>query len=243
VPSATSVTFEDAWGIFNKLPANVSNERVKQWMTEGTQLHRGFPLGYRIMCRFWFGVVWQLPSMQKYDYYMRLDTDSSIRVPVLVDPFRYFFVDRACEYGYHNKYPDNPDVTDGLWPNFLQWARSTNLKETHVDNVKARVLDANGAYTSAVYDNNFEMGSFRLKRHPLYRSYFHHVDEKEPFGILRSRWGDAPLHTIAVHATLGSNDKICKIDEQLWPYKHADLSREDWANRPVKKYCDQFVHD
>ena len=50
------------------LPLGLTVEEVKPWNKWG--------LGYRQMCRFFSGKLYQLPSMMKYDWYWRMDTDS-----------------------------------------------------------------------------------------------------------------------------------------------------------------------
>jgi hypothetical protein len=73
-----------------------------------------------------------------------------------------------------------------------------------------------------MYYNNFELGTMRLKRHPLYLSMFRHLDEQPPMGILRFRWGDAPIHTLGVHAVLAQEGwEACNITQSEVGYKHA----------------------
>ena len=43
----------------------------------------------RSMCRFWSGLVFLVPELRDFDYYMRLDDGSKIMSPIQYDPFKY----------------------------------------------------------------------------------------------------------------------------------------------------------
>ena len=58
-----------------------------------------FSLSYRFMCRFFSGFFFRQNSTLKYDYYMRLDTDSRFCQPLELDPFRTL-VNLNKTYGY-----------------------------------------------------------------------------------------------------------------------------------------------
>ncbi|KEG08120.1 hypothetical protein DQ04_07971030 [Trypanosoma grayi] len=72
-----------------------------------------------------------------------------------------------------------------------------------------------------MYYNNFELGTMALKRHPLYMSLFRFLDEEEPRGIMRYRWGDAPIHTLGVEVVLRREGwKKCRFDKRFADYAH-----------------------
>jgi hypothetical protein len=225
VPHAPRVDFEDVGWVWKKLPAGVSEGTLDTWMAAQPKFQKR---GYRIMCRFWAGVVWTLPSMDRYDYYWRLDTDSVLTRPVLVDPFAHVFLERRCEYGYNFLKGENPHVAQGLYEAFSRWAqlatRDGVLSAEGFDRVKRlkqKAIDPNtGKLWTPMFFNNFEMGSFRLKRSPVYQSFFRYVDMNEPYGILQYRWGDAPLHTLGVVAALPW-DRLCNVTQQTVGYRHA----------------------
>ena len=221
--------------------------------------------GYRLMCRFWAGVVWRFPSLDRYEYYWRMDTDSLLTKPVLVDPFRYLFApqirrspdvrgstDRqaaynliniptertVCNYGYNKLKGENPHVSIGLLAVFRRWAAEEAVPQGLVsqeaidrtllfiasERRKANVDPEDERWVPMFY-NNFEFGRMALKRSPIYASYFNYVDQKEPFGILQYRWGDAPLHTLGIIAALGGYSNathagICFVSDDIVGYRH-----------------------
>lgn len=236
------VDYEDVSDTWKSLPPGVSEQELKTWMQTGVQ-SKFQGRGYRVMCRFWAGLVWQRSSMDKYDYYWRLDTDSILTRPVIVDIFHHVFIERRCEYGYNRLKGENPFVAERLWDTFVAWARRDNLSATRWRAVRRFAMSdrpnpdpatqlrlaasehnpSEGElkyFWAPMFYNNFELGSFRLKRDPLYSAFFTYVDTQQPYGIFRHRWGDAPLHTLGVMAVL-SGQGLCNVSQRVVGYRHA----------------------
>jgi hypothetical protein len=224
IPSAKAVDFENVAALWKTLPKGVREDTLAEWMQSGLQ--RKFQgRGYRIMCRFWAGIVWRLPSLQRYEYYWRLDTDSILTGPPVVDPF-VTMQQRKCDYGFNRLKGENPHVAVGLWETFQDWAKSTgSTKSAWFQSVKRFATSPlTQQYWAPMYYNNFELGTMRLKRHKLYNDWFEHVDSKEPFGIFRHRWGDAPLHTLGVMAVVAAEGwHVCNFTKADVGYRHAAM--------------------
>lgn len=224
VPSANhsnGAHFEDVSRFWATLPHGISEDQLRQWMATGDQ-PRFQGRGYRLMCRFWHGLVWTLPVLNPFEYYWRLDTDAYLTRPVRADPFA-LMVQRGCQYGFNRLKGDAPGVVIGLWETFLKWvAQEPGVTPSALEHVKRFSLDpeTQSKYLRKMYYNNFELGTVALKRHPLYQSYFQYVDEREPFGILRYRWGDAPLHTLGVEVVLQGRG-VCNFTQEDVGYRHA----------------------
>ena len=222
VPSAKSLDFEDVGRVWATLPHGITEEALRKWIAA----RPGFQgRGYRIMCRFWAGLVWRLASMEQYDFYWRLDTDSVFLTPIQVDPFVRMVVG-GCEYGYNRIKGENPHVSMGLFEAYERWVaiergRPDFMNVNEVSAVRGFFVD-NGAYNRTMFYNNFELGSFALKRSRVYQSLFEYVDGTEPFGIFQYRWGDAPIHTLGVMAALRGNwSRLCFFPRSQVDYRHA----------------------
>lgn len=229
---SSGVTFERV--DFSKLPEYTTEEELSGWMKAGVQ-YKFQGRGYRMMCRFWAGYVWRFASLDPYDVYLRLDTDSVIERPMRQDLFRYFKT-QQCQYAYNNLRRENPYVLDKLWPTFLEWAHnpSSNFSSSALRVVEG-LATREGQYWGPMYYNNFEMGYMTLKRHPLYQSLFDFLDQRKPYGFLRYRWGDAPVHTLGVWAVLAAEgmpistsegkerNVLCNVTKSVAPYRHAAL--------------------
>ena len=245
---------EDVSDVWASLPPSVSEQDVRHWVSTGG-MHPAHGRGYRIMCRFWAGLVWQRPSMDKYDYYWRLGTDSILTRPVSIDVFRHVFVEIGCEYGYNRLTSETGSVVERLWDTFEAWARRDNLSaarwavvrrfsisnEQNPDPAKQlrtamtdprsptfKEKSGSKHFWAPMFNNNFELGTFRLKRDPLYAAFFKYMDTEPPYGIFRYRWGDAPLHTLGVIAVLSDpvvgvlrNGSLCEVAQQDLGYGHA----------------------
>lgn len=228
IPSARAVVFEDVAHFWKSLPRGVREDTLVEWMQAGAQ--RKFQgRGYRIMCRFWAGLVWRLPSMHRYEYYWRLDTDSILTGPPAVDPF-IVMQQRGCDYGFNRLKGENPHVAVGLWDSYQAWVRTLSLKKgaghtppRWFEDVQRFAVDPQTKqFWAPMYYNNFELGTMRLKRHRLYDAWFEYVDTMEPFGIFRHRWGDAPLHTLGVMTVLAAEGwSTCNFSKADVGYRHA----------------------
>jgi alpha 1,2-mannosyltransferase len=220
IPGATRTDFEDVSAFWKTLPNGVSEAQFNAWRSAGVQA-KFQGRGYRVMCRFWAGLAWTLPSMDRYDYYWRLDTDSLLTRPVATDPFRHVFVERGCEYAFNRLKGEAPDVATKMWDTFLAWSKHAELAPRRLAAVRRfAVSNATGLFTRPMFYNNFELGTFRLKRSAVYQSFFRYVDERQPFGIFRYRWGDAPLHSLGVVAEL-AGDRMCNVSQAVVGYRHA----------------------
>ena len=77
--------------------------------------HPGFSMGYRHMCRFFSGEIYKQSVIRKYDYYLRLDTDSFIHTPLNYDIFTWA-KNNHCDYGFIAPavQTDNPKVIEEI---------------------------------------------------------------------------------------------------------------------------------
>ncbi|RNF10357.1 alpha-1,2-mannosyltransferase [Trypanosoma rangeli] len=219
IPSACRVSFEDVGRFWRELPDGVTEKQLAAWMRTPPQ-RRYQGRGYRIMCRFWAGLVWRLPSLDVYEYYWRLDTDSYLTSHVPCDVFKLMQVNH-CVYGYRSIRGENPRVVWELWPTFLKWAKAA-LSPAELAGLTGFALNASTKkYEGVMYYNNFELGAMKLKRHQLYHSLFQFLDTEEPRGIMRYRWGDAPIHTLAVETVMQHEGwKKCQFDKRFAGYMH-----------------------
>jgi hypothetical protein len=225
IPSASAVSFENVSRFWAKLPAKISEQQLIKWMNEGVQ-KKFQGRGYRLMCRFWAALVWTLPSLDQYDYYWRLDTDSVLVGPLLADPF-VLMRDNGCEYGFNRLTGENPHVLTELWETYNKWldaaphfadANNRSALRRFAENF---FLDPKTKiYGGRMFYNNFEMGRVQLKRHAILHDMFQYMDTQPPYGFLRYRWGDAPWHTLAVQTILQGRG-FCNITKRLVPYRHA----------------------
>jgi hypothetical protein len=76
-------------------------------------------------------------------------------------------------------------------------------------------LSPDGSWNRNMFYTNFEVSRVDFWRSEEYRGYFRHIDAKN--GIYMHRWGDAPIHLLAVSLLLDDAD-IERFDHV--PYWH-----------------------
>ena len=146
-------------------------------------------IGYRHMCRFHAGGVYEQPIVRSpgLEYGWRLDDDSLIHRPIDYDLFRVMR-DGRYQYGYRRVNRGWSPVDYALWDAVDRYLNATpSLAPTFY-----RQWPKN----SARYFNNFEVSDLHVWLSPQYRDYFNFVDRLG--GIYYHKWGDAAIKTIAV---------------------------------------------
>lgn len=163
-------------------------------------------IGYRHMCRFQSGLIYQHPELQQYDWYWRLDSDSYILSPLAYDPFEKMAAE-GKEYAYMDiEDMDAERVTVDLWSTTKNFLESNNIPMS--DSLKNRLV--NGEWDRSCYYTNFEISSFKMWRSEAYQNYFKHLDSTGKF--FSHRWGDAPIHWLGVKMFL-DDSKVMRVQD------------------------------
>ncbi len=177
----------------------------------------GFPVGYRHMCRFFAVGVYTLPIMRGLEWYWRLDTDSFILSEVPYDLFVYM-KENEFSCGYINRLDEVfevPDVVQGLWGATEQFSALSQIGQRKMSRFKKK--NPKG-WDYGIYYTNFEIASLNLWKVGLIGEYIEYIDQNG--GIYSHRWGDAPIHTLAVEIFLEENKKVILEDVH---YLHQDV--------------------
>uniref|UniRef100_A0A7S4URV5 Uncharacterized protein n=1 Tax=Guillardia theta TaxID=55529 RepID=A0A7S4URV5_GUITH len=170
----------------------------------------GYGLGYRAMCRFFSGPIYNHPAMQSLDFYMRLDVDSFFIAPLPLDPIQHL-ADRQQSYGYITTGREERKFVVNLWETFMQEA--TRLK---LPNLPA--VGSQKAWGRTFFYTNFEVSAMAVWRSQEYLAIFKALDDSG--GFFRHRWGDGPVHYLAVRAML-EDSKVVRFN--TLPYWHQTL--------------------
>lgn len=141
--------------------------------------HPGFSMGYRHMCRFFSGEIYKYDIIKKYNYYLRLDTDSFIHTPLNYDIFDWAETNQ-CYYGYIEPavQTDNPKVIEGLWE---------FVNERYPNNIPDGLM----------FYTNFELGNINWFLTSPYMKFYNEIDTCG--GIYTKRWGDAPIKFLGIN--------------------------------------------
>ncbi|KAK4196076.1 family 15 putative glycosyltransferase [Triangularia verruculosa] len=216
---------EGIWGPTEGLTEEVMNKYLKQQEADG--VYKGQIAGYHHMCRFYSGEFYSLEALKEYKYYWRLEPGVSYSCSLTYDPFLEM-ARRGKKYGYtvalweepntcpslfravdefrtQNNIPMHPNWkamidTETNWllkPAPIRWLLGKMLRREHY-NIKGE------KWNLCHYWSNFEIADLDFFRGDQYQRLFKHLDKSG--GFYRERWGDAPVHSLAVHLLLEAKE-------------------------------------
>lgn len=165
-----------------------------------------FGMGYRSMCRFFSGEVFNRPELQKYEYVLRLDTDSAI-IDMDFDPFDVMVANDA-DYGYRLLCNDHPQCYVNYYSSFKSVVESMGFSY--------RLQKDEEGF---VYYTNFEVMRLSTFRSQLYRDVYEGLDKTGGFYL--HRWGDH-IHRYAFINQFGLN-----AQQMIFGYRHSDSTFVD----------------
>jgi len=169
----------------------------------------GFPMGYRHMCRFFAGDIFNQSILNNYRYIWRLDTDSKILSEIESDIFYEMSRNKAV-YGYINIQHDHPAVIKDLWETSEKYFRKIN---------KSKIFDENKDFHyRRVFYTNFEVLDLEWFKSNEYQSFYNYLDATA--GIYIHRWGDHIIRYIALNS-LESKNKFLFFKDIV--YQHGEI--------------------
>ncbi|MCJ1364020.1 hypothetical protein MMC16_003129 [Acarospora aff. strigata] len=160
-------------------------------------------MSYHQMCRWNSGMFYKHPALAHTRYYWRVEPKVHFFCDVDYDVFRYM-EDNNKTYGFTINLYDSPQSIPTLWPetmkflaahpeyihgnNAMNWLKDSARRPEHNEK-------ANG-YSTCHFWSNFEIADMEFWRSQAYEDYFNHLDRAG--GFFYERWGDAPVHSIAL---------------------------------------------
>ncbi|RKF61305.1 putative mannosyltransferase KTR4 [Erysiphe neolycopersici] len=192
---------KEHWEMPSWINEQIYQESVK--ILQENDVRYGALKSYHQMCRWNSGFFYKHPALANYQYYWRVEPKVHFFCDLDYDVFRYM-QDNNKTYGFTINLYDSPGSIPTLWPetvkfiaqhpeylherNSLSWLTDSTRRPEHN-------LKANG-YSTCHFWSNFEIADLSLWRSQAYEDYFNHLDRAG--GFFYERWGDAPVHSIAV---------------------------------------------
>ncbi|KAH9847748.1 glycosyltransferase family 15 protein [Lenzites betulinus] len=182
---------------------------------------------YRNMCRFNSGFFYRHPLLQEYKWYWRVEPDVHFRCDVDFDPFLYM-EDHNKTYGFTITMYEFRATIETLWDTVKTFAKE-HPEYIAPNNAMGYMSDDGGeSYNLCHFWSNFEIANMEFWRGEAYTKFFEHLDRAG--GFYYERWGDAPVHSIAV-ALFQNKDQIHFFDEIGYehnPYTHCPRGEGSW---------------
>ncbi|RUS33758.1 glycolipid 2-alpha-mannosyltransferase [Jimgerdemannia flammicorona] len=213
----------------------------------------GGSLSYRRMCRFQSGWFFRHPLLDQFDYYWRVEPSVQFYCDLDYDVFK-FMADNKLKYGWTLSLHEYRETIPTLWETTRQYMRQYPeyvLPESDPGSLWDWVTeDKSASYNGCHFWSNFEVGaslrivgwigSIKFLRSEQYLSYFNYLDHVG--GFFYERWGDAPVHSLAVAMFLRRSEVhfFNDIGYRHEPFMHCPTDRE----LITKCYCnpnDNFV--
>ncbi|KAF9227899.1 glycosyltransferase family 15 protein [Gyrodon lividus] len=183
-------------------------------------------ISYRNMCRFNSGFFFRHELLQPYKWYWRVEPDVRYYCDLDYDPFSYM-EDNNKLYGFTISMPEWEPTIPTLWSSIKEFI-AENPQYLHHDNSMDFLSDnAGDTYNLCHFWSNFEIADMDFWRSEAYTKYFEFLEEKG--GFYYERWGDAPIHSIAVSLFAGK-DQIHffkDIGYRHSPFQHCPQGK-DW---------------
>lgn len=221
-----------------QVPEFIDQDYMHQRLNHFTELDvmYGGNLAYRQMCRFNSGYFYKLKALAPYNWYWRVEPNIKYACDIL-DDFFQVMVEEDKTYGFVLAMTEDKRTVDNLWETSRRYFENRNEWNVSVPDGKAYELsdfessplslksigslpfieqntDTNslvrGEFNYCHYWSNFEIGNLNFFRGAEYEGYFDTLDKSG--GFFYERWGDAPVHSIAVSYLLPP-EKIQYFDD------------------------------
>ncbi|CAH2353070.1 probable mannosyltransferase Yur1p [[Candida] railenensis] len=225
-----------------KLEDNLAQAEKNKVMYGGSR-------SYRNMCHFNSGYFFKQKKILEYDWYFRVEPDVEYMCDFQYDPFTklreqdkvYGFVIALHEY--ENTIPSLWKTVENFMEKYPQYLHPHNALDfiTSKEPLADATLQINSStdYNMCHFWSNFEIANLNFFRSEAYQAFFDHLDQAG--GFYYERWGDAPVHSIAL-ALLADRDSIHHFDD-IGYYHPPMLSCPVSAEVKMQKRCICRVYD
>lgn len=187
---------EPEW-IDTEKAANLSME-----MSEKENVQYAEIASYHRMCRWNSGPFFNSSALKDYDYYWRVEPGVNYFCSIDYDVFAYM-QDNNKDYGFVISVYDTPQTMKTLWPNTVEffqqhpaYVHPNNSRQWLLQDARRDHNKYTGGYSTCHFWSNFEIGRLDFFRSIQYQEYFKYLDETG--GFFYERWGDAPVHSLAL---------------------------------------------
>ncbi|EGW34205.1 mannosyltransferase [Spathaspora passalidarum NRRL Y-27907] len=181
-------------------PSHINTTKAEEIRSNYADVPYGDSESYRHMCRFYSGFFYQHPLVKQYQYYWRIEPGIKVYCDVNYDVFRYVRKHKK-KYAFVLSLFEYADTIPSLWNHVLEFIRTENM--TSAPESFELLLNKHNWYNLCHFWSNFEIANLDMFDNN-YQRLFEFLDSKG--GFYYERWGDAPIHSIAVALYLYKNE-------------------------------------
>lgn len=202
------------------VPPHIDVQKLEDNIAASTDVIYGFSKSYRNMCHFNSGYFYKQKRLLNYEWYFRVEPDVEYMCDFLYDPFTLLRTNNKT-YGFTITIPDYYNTIPTLWEHvkefmdkYPQYLHPNNaldfLTNNDTDVFYGTYTESNSEYNMCHFWTNFEIANLNFYRSEAYERYFEYLDQTG--GFFYERWGDAPVHSIALALFL-DKDAIHHFDD------------------------------
>ncbi|CAG8486007.1 6180_t:CDS:2 [Funneliformis caledonium] len=166
---------------------------ARQKMQENNVLYGGSE-SYRHMCRFNSGFFFRHELLEQYDYYWRLEPGVEFMCDIDYDVFK-FIKKNNITYGFTISLLELEETIPTLWDTVREFMKEYP-EYINKNNVMNFISNSGNSYNMCHFWSNFEIADLNFWRSERYIKFFEYLDKAG--GFFYERWGDAPVHSIAL---------------------------------------------
>ena len=170
----------------NQTEWNLKQSGPEIFYLKSAHLHPGFSRNYRQMSRFAAGFLFSHPVVSRYDYVIKLDSDTYISSQPVLNPFSQMYKKKA-KIGVWISYSDIEDVTEHLWDTFVSYVTEYKLKIRQ----PGLLMDSTGKYKNTNFYGSFIAFNPKYSRSKEYKHLFDYFDKED--GFMKYRWDEQKL--------------------------------------------------
>lgn len=194
-------------------PDHIDEKKLSDNIANSMDVIYGFSRSYRNMCHFNSGFFYKQKRLLNYDWYFRVEPDVEYMCDFLYDPFTLLRTNNKT-YGFTITIPEYYNTIPTLWstvklfmaeyPQFLHPNNALDFLVTNETDIFHHTFtESNSEYNMCHFWTNFEIANLNFYRSEAYETYFNYLDQAG--GFYYERWGDAPVHSIALALFLDRN--------------------------------------
>lgn len=159
---------------------------------------------YHNMCRFYLMNFYNVPELQKFKYYWRIEPNVDFYSNINYDIFKYLEGTNKI-YGFTINLYDIEESVATLWPETLKYLNEgENSKYVNRHGAFQWLLNDKqnpqkikvAKYSTCHFWSNFEIGDMDFYRGDAYNEWVKYLDSTGKFYY--ERWGDAPVHSMGL---------------------------------------------
>lgn len=197
-------------------PAFIDEKKYRRNLKESEEkkIIYGASESYRNMCHFNSGYFYRQKRLLNYEWYFRVEPEVRYMCDFQYDPFTVLRENNKI-YGFVITIQEYDSTIPSLWPTVEKFMETypelvhpnNSLKfittnETSLTN-GFDMAESSSDYNLCHFWSNFEIGNLNFFRSEAYLKYFDFLDKTG--GFYYERWGDAPVHSIALNILADKN--------------------------------------